>query len=121
MQELPEVSTSLGQKRNPGPGLHYRHADAIPGRDVRLTQLLNGATGIIAARRAWVEGVFTQGRFRHYNQDIKVCKGISLHYLYPTSGQRCHVAQEQLQGEETGVTEEVSRPFPLSLDHTRAP
>lgn len=50
MQELSEVSTSLGQKRNPGPGLHYRHADAIPGRDVRLTQLLNGATGIIAAR-----------------------------------------------------------------------
>lgn len=37
IKELPEVSTSLGQKRNPGPGLHYGHADAIPGRDVRLT------------------------------------------------------------------------------------
>lgn len=37
VQELPEVSTSLGQKRNPRPGLRYGHADAIPGRDVRLT------------------------------------------------------------------------------------
>lgn len=24
MQGLPEMSTSLGQKRNPGPGLRYR-------------------------------------------------------------------------------------------------